>query len=195
MHLKLLCESTKSVISYYENQNKFLLSQMKRIFSDFKQDYLKLLEIVKEREREIVILDEDLKKKRENIFSLQEQLLSINVLEKKINVLDDKYQKDVVKLKEEYDNNLKKHFATVQRDPIFTHKLKEKEDEIHDLEKKFLRSNLDKSRIVEQYERKLQNLQKNHRSLLLKNFDISKQLIEKEGLKADEQKNTYKHTK
>ena len=128
MQLTFLLQSTRNNLIYHENQNQYLLDKTKSFINESKNDFTKLLEIVKEKEREINLLDEDLKRKKDNIFVLQDKLLSINVLEKKITTLDEKYIKDAEKSKLEYENNLKKHFNFVQNDPIFTHKIKENED-------------------------------------------------------------------
>lgn len=195
MHLKLLLESNKNVMSYYEKQNSYLLNKIKSIFKEFKHDYSKLLKIVKEKEREIIILDQDLKKKKENIFSLEDRLLSINILEKKINVIDEKYQRDIEKMKEEYEANIKNHFAEVQKDPYFNYKIKEKEDKVSELKSKILNENLDKSRLIGNYERTINNLQKNNRSLQIRNNEMIKQLTNYKNINVENLKESYLNEK
>lgn len=180
---------------YYESQNKYLIENTKIVLSDFKNDYLKLLEIVKEKEREITLLDENLKKSKDINFVLQDRLLSINVLEKKISVLDEKFQKDAEKLKRDYDSNIKRHFHEIKNDPIFVHKLRENENKISELEKKVIIENLEKSNLIGSYEGKMNKLRKNNKSLQIKNFDISKQLIDTNQIIIDQKKDSYLSSK
>ena len=181
-------ESSKKSVVYYENQNAFLLENTKNLLNDFKGDYVKLMEIVKEKEREINLLDEDLKHSKDANFVLQDRLFSINVLEKKIEVLDEKFQKDAQKLKRDYENSIKKHFQEIKNDPIFKDTIVENENLIKSLQKKFVNETLEKSKLMEAYENKINQLRKNNKSLQIKNYDISKQLIDSNNIIIDKKK-------
>ena len=149
------------------------------------------MEILKEKDREILVINSDLRRKNDIIFVLQDRLLSINVLEKKIGCLDEKFQKDSVKLKENYDISLKKHYNSVKNDPLFTHKITENTQEIDVLQKKIVKESLEKSRIIGDFERKMGVLTKNFKNLQIENFDISKQLSGATYMKIDEKKEDF----
>jgi len=181
----------KNTLNYQETQNKYLLYSTKALLSDYKSDYIKLIEILKEKDREILLKNNDLKLKKDSIFLLQDRLLSVNVLEKKITILDEKFTKDTEKLKENYDKNLKKHYFSVKNDPLFNHKIKENTKEIGILQKKIVNESLEKSRIIGDYERKMGNLKKNNKNLMIENYDISKQLSRVISVKIDDKKEDY----
>jgi hypothetical protein len=79
-----------------------------------KNEFTFAIDLLAERESSLYILKDEIKHKNEVIRSLDEQLISILVLEHKISYLGNKHEKEIEKTYIEQDDRLKKQQRVIR---------------------------------------------------------------------------------
>lgn len=74
-----------------------------------KKEFIFAIDLLAERESSLYILKEEIRHKNEVIRSLDEQLISILILEHKINYMGNKHDKEREKSGVELDDKMKRH--------------------------------------------------------------------------------------
>jgi DNA repair exonuclease SbcCD ATPase subunit len=155
--MRYILEVSKKRLEELETQNKVLIEKTNHAIKDFKEDYTKLIDVVKDKENDIKELAKQLTKKDDMIQSLEERLLAIFVYEHKIKTLDSKYKKETSKLVTEYETKLKDLTDLQKNDPNLYREKMMTEERLHNYEKSLTQVEKEK----EHFEKKLMKTVKN----------------------------------
>lgn len=134
--MKFLLDIAKMRSADLERQNKLILQKTNDVLSEWKSDYLKLIDVLKEKDKNLMNYQQELEAKKTKIFNLQDRLISINILETKIQALEKNYDKEKEKMIKKYDQIVKEASDPYKIAPNLILFKSEKEDEILLKEKK-----------------------------------------------------------
>ena len=105
--MKYLLDMAKMKAIELERQNKLILQKTNDILQEWKGDYIKVIDVLKEKEKNLEICQTEIEHKKNKIFTLEERLISISILEKKIKFLKEEFDRDTKKLVNTYEIKLK----------------------------------------------------------------------------------------
>ena len=141
----------------YENNSKLVAKQCEETIAAYKKDYIKLLNIVKEKEQDIDFLRKEVTHQEEIAASYHDKLLSVVVLEHKIKELDKKFQNDLSKNNESNERKIKEIANTRQFNPNFFKKVKEFEDSRRLMQISVEQKNRENQKILEKKRMEIQD--------------------------------------
>ena len=183
---EFIIEALKSKIEELQEHNNKIIEKSAQTAQSFKQDYYKLLTIIHELEYDISHLKDKIVEKDAEIHEVNEKNFSIFVLEHKIKSLDQKYRKDVSKVKAKFTQELKFQKDTRISDPNFYQRMHTIETQMRDLEGKLHCTEAKKTKLEEVKNFQLTemnedktNMEKKINELHNEIFDLKEKLAEK----------------
>ena len=105
--MKFVLDMSKLKSIDLEKQNKLLLQKTSGILLDWKSDYVKLIDVLHEKEKNLSSCQREITDKKNRIFGLEDRLISISILEKKIRMMHENYEKLTKKLVVSYEAKIK----------------------------------------------------------------------------------------
>ena len=144
--MKFILEISKNQLKEDEKQNKLIIDQTKKVVNDFRVDYQKLLEVLREKEGEIKQYEKEMSKKSEQIYFQEEKLLSLYVLEHKLQMIGITNQRDMQKLKNDYENRIKDASDNYKQNPNLVLINKEYDKKFKELQKELNSKDANKTR-------------------------------------------------
>jgi len=106
-------------IEEYDKDKENFLLNAKNLFKEAKTDNAKLIDLIRQKDAEVLTGDKISKQKDESIKSYQERLLSIPILEHKLNGLRESHEKEKEQVKQYY----KQEFANLTKEVQHIHKV------------------------------------------------------------------------
>lgn len=134
--MKFLLDIAKMKTIDLECQNKLLLQKTNEILSEWKNDFTKLIDVVKEKEKNIEFYEMEMVKKKFKIESLEDRLISVSIFEKKIKFLQENFDRETQKMIKIYENKLKEISDPYKIAPNLIKFKEEKESEVLKIEMK-----------------------------------------------------------
>jgi hypothetical protein len=105
--MKFLLDIAKMKTIELERQNKLILQKTNDVLLEWKNDYVKVIDVLKEKEKNLQVCHQEIELKKIKIFNLEDKLVSISILEKKIKYLKEEFDRDTKKLINNYEIRLK----------------------------------------------------------------------------------------
>ncbi len=133
-----------------EKQNKLLLSKTNDILLEWKSDNIKLIDVLKEKEKIIQTLESEIAAKKNRILALEDRLISISILEKKIRTMHENYEKNTKNLVFSYETKIKEASDPYRISPNllrFSHENDEKIEK-YEISNSELRKEVSKTSII-----------------------------------------------
>lgn len=107
--MNFLLEAMKTKISLLERHSELVIKSTNKILQENTYEIKRLLEISKEKDLNLLNLDEQLKKKADLVSEIEGKLYSIPVLEHKIEFLSSSFDLEKKKLNEQINKRVKNY--------------------------------------------------------------------------------------
>ena len=107
--MNFILEAMKNKISLLERQNELVIASTNKILQENTYEIKRLLEISKEKDLNLLNLDEQLKKKADLISEIEGKLYSIPVVEHKMEFLSSSFDLEKKKLNEQISKRVKNY--------------------------------------------------------------------------------------
>lgn len=156
-----------------EKQNKLILQKTNDVLNEWKLDYIKLIDVLKEKEKNLEIYQEEIDQKKHKIFNLEDKLISISILEKKIQFLQENFQRETQKISQKYEHKIKEIQDPYIVAPNLLKYTSEKQKEI-------VRKENENKKIQKELLTSLQNKQNKEKDLTLKLKKMQRETEEKD---------------
>lgn len=131
-------ESRNELLTLKNNEiqanDKYLTGRFEEEILSYKNDYKKLLSMLKEKEEDIIGLNKTIEEKEDAIASLHDKLLSVVVLEHKIKEIDKKSKNEIEKNNNKWSQKIKEIENTRSYSPNFFHRINDYEENKKKLE-------------------------------------------------------------
>lgn len=146
-------ESRNELLTLKNNEiqanDKYLVARFDEEILSYKNDYKKLLSMLKEKEEDIIGLNRTIEEKEDVIASLHDKLLSVVVLEHKIQEIDKKSKNEIEKNNHKWSQKIKEIENTRSYSPNFFQRINNYENNKKKLEISMNLKDLINRRILE----------------------------------------------
>lgn len=105
--MKYLLDMARIKSVELEKQNKLILQKTNEILIEWKNDYAKVFEVLRDKQKNIELYETEIEQKKSRIFSLEDKLLSVPILETKMKYLRDEFDRETKKMVGSYEAKLK----------------------------------------------------------------------------------------
>ena len=174
-----------------EKQNKLLLQKTNEILMEWKNDYVKLIDVLKEKEKTLESCQAEIEHKKNKIYTLEDRLISISILEKKIKTLHELNERDTAKLINNYELKIKEVSDPYRVSPNLVKFQIEKESEIYQKDRKTYETQKELIKAINIQKQKEKELQIKFKKMKLDSDMKSAEILKLKEKLSEQNKDSY----